>query len=255
MRTVRHGSAHTRSTQGRRASTIRHTQRTPLAFTQGAGDERPGSRYPPLGRAPLAPPPLNRRIDAHDHRALRYEDVQAQLQPPAARVERRPLGPVEHPVVVLAVRVGAFPMTRTTAATVRLPGASIAPTSNSVPDANPRVENNGAKRPITVITAMGRSGIGPLSDLRRAYPMNVPSLSRQYNPSVSMDKVELREGPNPVFQQPARSRRIPCTHRQPGIASVLVPIRWARWRCVRWCWLGPRKLPAAPLRCLIVARC
>jgi hypothetical protein len=30
--------------------------------------------------------------------------------------------------------------------------------------------------PITVITAMGKSDIGHLSDLRRAYPMNIPSL-------------------------------------------------------------------------------
>jgi hypothetical protein len=38
--------------------------------------------------------------------------------------------------------------------------------------------------PITVLTTMGKSDIGHLSDLRRAYPMNLPSLGRKYSPSM-----------------------------------------------------------------------
>src|SRR5215217_401358 len=43
------------------------------------------------------------------------------------------------------------------------------------------------------MSAMGKSGIGHLMVLRREYPMNLPSLGQQHNPSMQMDKVELRE--------------------------------------------------------------
>jgi hypothetical protein len=46
--------------------------------------------------------------------------------------------------------------------------------------------------PITVMIAMGLSGIGHLEDLSREYPMNLPSLGRKHNPFMQMAKVELR---------------------------------------------------------------
>jgi hypothetical protein len=68
-----------------------------------------GIALDPLGRNPLPTPPLNRLINDHDHRAFRHGDVKEQSQQPAARCERRLLGPVEHAVVVLEMRIGAFP--------------------------------------------------------------------------------------------------------------------------------------------------
>lgn len=53
-------------------------------------------------------PPLNRVIEAENQVARRSESRHQQAQQQATRCQRRPLRPIQHPMIILKVRVIAF---------------------------------------------------------------------------------------------------------------------------------------------------
>jgi hypothetical protein len=55
-----------------------------------------------------------------------------------------------------------------------------------------RLENIEANAPTTVAMATGKGGIGHLASPSRRYSMTLSTLRSECNPSLEMDKVELR---------------------------------------------------------------
>ena len=121
-RTVRKGRAHTRRAQETSASSVRLTQRSPLALTKWPWDERTGSRSPP--RASIFSPQRRSRVSSMANRSgpvgTRWLDQLVQ-QHPADR-QGRLGGPAEDMVEQGEVAPPLKPSTYRAVDTVRRPG-------------------------------------------------------------------------------------------------------------------------------------
>src|SRR5436309_15386692 len=95
-------------------------------------------------------------------------------------------------------------MTRNTAVTVRLPGASSAPTTNTWTCSHTRLENTGANFTISRVRATGTVSMPHL--FWHKSEGQLTNLSLCFQSPLQMDKVELRGGDY------SRSRTLPTTY-------------------------------------------
>src|SRR5438876_8562026 len=99
-------------------------------------------------------------------------------------------------------------MTRNIAVTVRLPGASNAPTTNTCACSHTRLENNGANFTISRIRVTGTESIPHLFWHKSGNQLTNLSLCFQSHPQ--MDKVELSAYPNNPAALNAISAQAKC---------------------------------------------